>query len=222
MGKVKDLTGQRFGRLIAVQKAGNDKRGQTIWLCRCDCGRYKEVKIGALTSGAIQSCGCLRSEMSRNTHAKYHHKRLTSILQSMKTRCYNPNRQSSKYYYEKGIGVCDEWMDKRKGHDNFVIWALENGYSDDLTLDRIDCTKGYSPENCRWVSQSVQSFNRSQQASKTGVRGVYYKRKNGLRKYEVYISKDNKRVYLGSCSTIEEAKEMRQTAELKYYGQVLD
>jgi hypothetical protein len=96
--------------------------------------------------------------------------RLNYIYVNMKERCCNPNCKNYKNYGGKGITVCEEWLNKEivsKGHKMtkgwiaFRDWALSNGYRDDLTIDRIDATKGYSPDNCRWVSQKVQQNNRS-------------------------------------------------------------
>ena len=98
-------------------------------------------------------------------------KRLTIIHSGMKNRCYNTNYKWYKNYGGRGITVCDEWLDSKrvnlshrnnstKGFLAFKKWALSNGYKDNLTLDRIDNTKGYSPENCRWVTPKVQCNNR--------------------------------------------------------------
>ena len=87
--------------------------------------------------------------------------RLTNIYLHMIDRCYNPNSKAYKNYGARGITICEEWYipRKRKGKV-FKKWALENGYAEDLTIDRIDVNKGYCPENCRWISRELQNNNK--------------------------------------------------------------
>ncbi len=85
------------------------------------------------------------------------HPRICRILSSMKTRCYNENNRAYKYYGKRGIIICDEWS---KGYKKFQEWALNNGYADDLSIDRIDNDGNYEPSNCRWATHKQQAANR--------------------------------------------------------------
>lgn len=163
MGQI-DITGDRFGRLIVVSSAGHNHRGRTQWLCRCNCGNETKVTTDRLRNGTTRSCGCLYREALGDRVRKHgesyganRRTRLYVIWTNMRQRCTNPKTKSFKNYGERGIRVCNEW-DK---YENFRDWAHSHGYSDDLTIDRIDNEANYSPESCRWVSKLVQANNKS-------------------------------------------------------------
>lgn len=157
-----DLTGQRFGRLVVIGVDDKNTR-KTYFYCQCDCGNFKSVRSDSLLSGAIRSCGCLHKETaSKNVQQNHKHKmshtRIYEIWQGMKSRCYNPHDARYDRYGGRGLTVCDEW---REDFNAFHQWAIENGYADNLTIDRIDNDQGYYPENCRWADAETQSRNRS-------------------------------------------------------------
>lgn len=156
--KLIDLHGKKYGRLQVLEIAG--KKGcETTWLCKCDCGNSVIATGGNLRAGRTQSCGCYNSEQSRKRRLKHGltGKRLNRIWKNMKTRCYNPNSNNYKYWGARGITICDEWRDS---FEKFMKWALANGYQDNLTIDRINVNGNYEPQNCRWVTMTVQNNNR--------------------------------------------------------------
>lgn len=155
--KLRDLTGQKFGRLTVVERCLDTDR-HTKWTCRCECGNYTNVTSDALTRGKTKSCGCYMREKAKSdgyVHGKSH-TRLHNIWVGMRNRCNDPNSRIYKYYGGRGIKVCDEW----DSYVAFENWALQNGYEKTLTIDRIENEMGYSPNNCRWVTQTEQSKNR--------------------------------------------------------------
>ena len=150
-----DMTGKRFGRYTVLYRVENDKYGNGQWMCKCDCGNQKVVGGSALRKGVTISCGCYHKDIvARNgtTHGQSK-SRLFRIWQCMKARCNNPNNKHYSYYGGNGIKVCPEWE-----HDfpTFAEWANSNGYSEDLTIDRIDSSKGYEPSNCKWATRVEQ------------------------------------------------------------------
>lgn len=159
MGKIKDLTGQRFGRLVVVSENGRDKIQNVLWLCRCDCGNMVTIRGSMLRAGRSKSCGCFRKDLQSeiNTTHGLRNTRLHRIWSEMKTRCYNKKNKSYEMYGGRGIIVCEEWLHNFQA---FYDWAMANGYRDDLTIDRINNDKGYSPDNCRWITQKEQQNNR--------------------------------------------------------------
>lgn len=162
MPKKKDLTGQRFGRLIVVKELVERRNSQIYWLCKCDCGNECEVNGGALRTGSTKSCGCLQIELTAKRFRKYDESTSTlrNVLCSIKQRCLNPKNSDYYLYGGRGITVCKEWLDSENGMTSFVQWSLKNGYRPGLSIDRIDNNKGYSPDNCRWVNNSVQGRNK--------------------------------------------------------------
>ena len=160
----KILKGQRFGLLIVLEDgyyritSKNTKIKQCK--CKCDCGKEIMVDVYHLLDGHTKSCGCTRKNNFKalTTHNKSS-SRIYIIYQQIKGRCYRPSQQQYNDYGGRGIKMGDEWAD-RHGFKNFYNWAINNGYSDDLTIDRIDTDKNYSPDNCRWVSRKAQNRNK--------------------------------------------------------------
>lgn len=155
---MKDITGQTFGYLTALGRSDEKCCHIYKWKFRCVCGKEVNIVKQSVLSGKTRSCGCKAAELGRRhiTHG-YNHTRLQRIYNNMKQRCYNSNRKDYYLYGGRGITVCDLWL---TDSPSFFSWAENNGYNDDLQLDRIDNSLGYSPDNCRWVTPKEQASNR--------------------------------------------------------------
>ena len=168
MGKVKNLNGKRFGKLVAIEFVGIGNRHYAMWRCTCDCGNECITSADVLTRKTNHSCGCLAKEhlkeMSKNniTHGMTG-SRLLGCYKAMMSRCYREKDIHYNAYGKRGIVVCDEWRNDKK---TFIQWALTNGYSDNLTIDRIDVNGIYEPSNCRWIPMSEQDKNKQSNCKK--------------------------------------------------------
>lgn len=160
--KVIDMTGYETGRIKVVERVGKNKSGNILWRYECSCGAG-----GIATADAIRrmkSCGCIRKENGKEFFHNFNiihgesRTRIYTIWGNMINRTSNKKNKDYKNYGGRGITVCEEWKD----YLTFKKWALKNGYSDTLTLDRIDNDKGYYPGNCRWADEETQNNNKQQ------------------------------------------------------------
>lgn len=159
--KTKDITGQRFNSLTAIRFDHRDEHccdKPHYWLFKCDCGNKIVARKNAVTSGNTKRCAECSAKLASKQSTTHGgtgtrlYREWAGIIQ----RCTNPNDSSWERYGAVGITICDEW----RSFEVFRDWAIKNGYSDDLTIDRINPIGNYEPSNCRWVSVREQANNK--------------------------------------------------------------
>jgi hypothetical protein len=207
MPKLIDRTGQRFGRLIALERNGTNTLNKVLWRCRCDCGNELNVVACSLVTGNTVSCGCWLKE--RITKHGGWNKASYNTWRAMMRRCYKSQDKDYSHYGGKGVTVCERWH-------NYTNFAADMGEPNgDETLDRINTYGNYEPENCRWAGVTTQNRNvRVRGNSKTGVVGVVIRNN----RYYGKVSVNSKGFYSKACKTAKEAAVARKELERLHWG----
>jgi len=215
--KVNDLMGQRFGRLLVIGREESDAFSHAKWLCKCDCGN-ETVVLGdnLIRNNHTTSCGCYLDEM-RPTFNLSHGKTgsdLYNVWASMIGRCEYEPSSCWEHYGGRGITVCKEW---RESFESFYEWAKDK-YAADLQIDREDNDGNYCPENCRFVSRSLNVINRGKLRNNTsGYTGVSYDTHNSIWTAKIgYQAMSKKAIMLGYFQDKHTAVEARNAFIKKY------
>ena len=199
----KDMTPKLIGETYMKYPTKNSNKKLKFGLYECPyCGTHWEVNSSLIKTGRTKSCGCQKINTLGITHGLKSNKYYQTWC-DMINRCNNPKNKAYKDYGGRGITVCDEWLSAT----SFVTWC-EGTYIEGMTLDRIDNDKGYSPENCRWTTKTIQSINqRVGKNNKSGYVGVSWNNKNN--NWMAKIKSGDFFIYIGSFHTKEEAVQAR-------------
>jgi len=199
MRKVIDITGQKFGRLTAIERTGSNKSNHAVWLFECECGNFKNIVGKSVTKGKTQSCGCYNIEKIKQrttTHGMTKNHPLYGVWRSMIDRCYLEKATGFENWGGRGITVCEEW---RNDFRVFYDWAMANGWQKDLSIDRIDNNGNYTPENCRFATRKTQNNNQRQRIDVIAIEYNGHKRtlKDWCRIFELKYTTIRQRLNLG-------------------------
>ena len=196
------IIGDKYGMLTVLSLHSNINYRKKF-NCLCDCGNTTIVAMTHLRTGHTKSCGCAKKPVLKHGDSG------TSLYKryyAMLARCNNKQDTCYRKYGAKGIKVCKEW---EESYEAFKEWALSNGYSEELTLDRIDGRLNYTPDNCRWATYSIQAINKGKSIRNTsGHVGVSYDKSKG--KWVGYVTHNGKQVGTGSSTDLLTAVNLRQ------------
>ena len=184
--------------MMFLTKDSNYKARFGLYKCGF-CGTDFKANTNSIKSKNTKSCGCYSKQLTkeRNTKHNLSYTRIYRIWKNIKTRILNPKKERYINYGGRGITICEEW---KNDFISFYNWAMENGYSDELSIDRIDNDGNYCPENCRWTTRTIQNRNQRKRRDNTsGYKGVSYNKRRG--DYIAQIKVNHKKIYLGYFQT---------------------
>jgi len=186
-----------LGMMFATESSKYKSR---YGLYKCGlCGNEFRTRVQCINSGGTKSCGCYKKRRVSETHKTHGLKttRLYGIWRDIKSRVLNLKSKKYNDYGGRGITICDEWKDDFM---SFYTWAMSNGYSDELSIDRIDNDGNYCPENCRWTTRVIQTRNqRIRKTNTSGYKGVTFHKRD--KKFTAYITVNTKQIALGYFQT---------------------
>jgi|SRR6185312_6004164 len=162
MGVINELIGKKFGKLTVLYDSGERSSRNIKWLCKCDCGNYKNIKGADLLSGNTNSCGCFKIENTKRVNSTHGQSRRNGqrtaeyrAYYALKNRCYNKKCKSYPDYGGRGIKVCDRWLNS---FENFFE-DMGKKPSANHSIDRINVNGNYEKYNCRWATRKQQANN---------------------------------------------------------------
>ena len=234
IGRVKDITGQRFGKLVVIERAGYKMRSgykAVVWLCKCDCGNFVEVVGINLRSGCTRSCGCIHKEQLVNRNKKMVKENVWDITSKEYGIGYTSKNEEFYFDKENFNKIKDYyWMinsngyvvtSNNKKHMHRLIMGVDR---EDWTKIQIDHVHGENTRNdnrkvnLRFVNSSQNGMNKPMYSNNTsGCTGVYWNKSRN--RWIVIIQVNKKSKYIGMYKNFEDAKRARKDAENKYYGE---
>lgn len=198
----KNVVGEIYGRLVITGDAPYRSKDRRVFV-ECECGTTKDVLLGDLRRGDTVSCGCYLQEVITKHGGSY--ERLYKIYHGMLNRCYLKSSDSYVNYGAKGVVVCIDWLNS---YEAFRDWALDNGYTSELTIDRKNVTGNYEPGNCHWIPEAMQQRNkRPLKGGSSAYVGVAHCKQTG--KWVAMIKVCGKQKNLGRRDTDLEAAKLR-------------